>query len=587
MSATDVACLMRETRTAPQHVGGLAVFAPPPEGLDYERLVHLLEERISLAPRYRHKVRTLPGHLASPVWVDDPFFDITYHVRRSALPRPGGDQQLLDFCARIQSRLLDRSRPLWEIYLVEGLEGGRIAIVTKTHSALFGDPAGIDLAQVVLDTTPTALRAVQPIWMPAPGPSSLELLRDAVGGVVRRPTALTHAARANMRDVWSATARISSVAGGTVNALGTFARRAPSSPLQAELGEQRRLAVARTTLDDYRFVRDKFGVTVNDVVLAVVAGALRGWLMSRAIPLGSATTVRALFPVSIHDATDTDLPPAWREPVRSDGVARLRAAWTTARSATIASDPAVDGAQIDLAPGAGPVGGAGDRADAAGQAPATAGTDTIRHPGRVRPVLVDLPVGEPDAVLRLTQLRYAMAAHTASGRAVTADRLAALAGFAPPTIHALGVRAASETARRLFQVVITNVPGPQVGLFAAGARMIETFPILPLAPGQAMSIGLTSYDGGVYFGINGDWDATREIGLMTDLIRESLAELVDVAHAVRSVSTRGRGRANVRAGAPSRMSGAPASMSRDVARRLPGRSTSDARSRDRRSPNSP
>ena len=124
MSVADVAFLHRETRTAPQHVGGLAVFAPPPGGFDYDRLVRLLEERISLAPRYRQRVRTVPGHIANPMWVDDAAFDITYHVRRSALPRPGTEAQLLEFCARIQSRLLDRSRPLWEMYLVEGLADG-------------------------------------------------------------------------------------------------------------------------------------------------------------------------------------------------------------------------------------------------------------------------------------------------------------------------------------------------------------------------------------------------------------------------------------------------------------------------------
>src|SRR5579875_3273722 len=148
MAAADVAFLHRETRTAPQHVGQLAVFEPPPSGFDYERLIRLLEERIALAPRYRQKVRAVPGHLANPLWVDDPRFDITYHVRRSALPRPGSDTQLLEFCARIQARLLDRSRPLWEMYLVEGLAGGRVAIVTKTHEALVNERDGIDLAQV-------------------------------------------------------------------------------------------------------------------------------------------------------------------------------------------------------------------------------------------------------------------------------------------------------------------------------------------------------------------------------------------------------------------------------------------------------
>jgi hypothetical protein len=191
----------------------------------------------------------------------------------------------------------------------------------------------------------------------------------------------------------------------------------------------------------------------------VAAGALRGWLLSRAEPLRPAASLRALLPVSVHDLDE-------------------------ARR----NHPAL--------------------------------------PHRVRPLLVDLPVGEPDPRLRLTQLGYAMAAHHASGRAVSADRLATLSGFAPPTLHALGARAASGLASRLFDLVLTNVPGPQVPLFAAGARMTEMFPILPLPAGQPLSIALTSYDGGVYYGVTGDRDALHDVALVAELIEESLAELV-------------------------------------------------------------
>src|SRR3954468_13527727 len=187
MSSADVAFLHRETRTAPQHVGGLAVFTPPAGGFDYDRLVRLLDERIPLAPRHRQEVRMVPATLANPSWLDDPHFDITYHVRRSALPRPGTDEQLLEFCARIQSRLLDRTRPLWEMYLVEGLSGGRFAIVTKTHEAIVGEEGGIDLAQVILDSAPEPRRTVGPVWMPEPEPTSLGLAYDALREMVRRP----------------------------------------------------------------------------------------------------------------------------------------------------------------------------------------------------------------------------------------------------------------------------------------------------------------------------------------------------------------------------------------------------------------
>jgi diacylglycerol O-acyltransferase len=196
---------------------------------------------------------------------------------------------------------------------------------------------------------------------------------------------------------------------------------------------------------------------------------LRAWLLSRAVGLRPAATVRALVPVAVADLAAAPPPgtPARRRPV----------------------DPGV------------------------------------RH-STVHPLLVDLPVGEPDPVLRLAQLRYAMASHKATGRAVSADELAELAGFAPPTMHLLGARAASELTRRLFSLVITNVPGPQVPLYAAGARMSEMFPFLPLAPGQALSVALTSYDGGVYFGVNADYDAVPDAAAFADLIEQSLAELV-------------------------------------------------------------
>jgi diacylglycerol O-acyltransferase len=476
MAAADVAFLHRETRTAPQHVGQLAVFDPPASGFDYDRLIRLLEERIALAPRYRQKVRMVPGHLAHPLWVDDPRFDITYHVRRSALPRPGSDTQLLEFCARIQARLLDRSRPLWEMYLVEGLAHGRVAIVTKTHEAMVSERDGVDLAQVILDAAPAPRRTVEPIWMPAAEPSSVELVRGALAEVARRPVALTDTVRAAARDVRASTARATAVAGGLATLAHSLLRTTSTSALQVDLGEQRRLAIARTELDDYRRVRSAYGGSVNDVVLAVVSGALRGWLQSRAEPLRRSTAVRALVPV---------------------GVAR---------------SPEADDAEVDR-------GGAGT----ASIVPA----DNL--PGHVRPFLVDLPVGEPDPVLRLAQLRYAMASHQSSGRAVRADRLAALRGFAPPTLHALGARAANGLTRRMFSLVVANVPGPQVPLYAAGARMTEMFPFLPLSPGQAMSIALTSYDGGVFFGINGDRDALPDIATVAQLLEESLADLVTVA----------------------------------------------------------
>ena len=453
VSSADVSFFYLEGRSTPQHVGGVAIFDGP---LDYDRLVRLLEERISLVPRYRQKLRTVPGNLANPVWVDDPEFDISYHVRRSALPRPGGDAELLEFCARIQSRLLDRDRPLWEMYFVEGLSGGRVAIVTKTHHSMVDGMGAVDIAQVLLDPTPEPRRTVGAVWMPEPEPTSTALVAEALTGVVRRPAALVETVRLGVRDARSTTAWLTALASATVGGVSALVRRPSTSPLRARVGQQRRIAVARTRLDDYRQVRRAHGGTVNDVVLAAVCGALRGWLLSRGELLRDAQTVRALVPVSVGDAD------------------------------------------------------AGNRVSA---------------------LLVDLPVGEPDPLRRLSQVHYAMGAHAESGRSVSADTLVALSGFAPPTLHSLGARAAHGLTRRMFSLVVTNSPGPQVPLYAAGARMTEMFPILPLGRGTALAIGLTSYDGGVYFGVNADRDAVPDVSVIASLITESLRELVALSPA--------------------------------------------------------
>jgi diacylglycerol O-acyltransferase len=467
LSSADVSFFYLEGRTTPQHVGGIAVFAPPVEGFDYERLVRLLEERICLVPRYRQRMRAIPGHVANPVWVDDPNFDITYHVRRSALPRPGTQGQLLEFCARIQSRLLDRTRPLWEMYLVEGLADGKVAVVTKTHHAMVDGVGAIDIGQVILDRSPEPLRTVEALWMPEPEPSGADLLIEALAGFARRPAAVLDAVRLGVKDIRASTAQVTSLAGTALSTALALVRRAPLSPLTVQLGQQRRIAVARTRLEDYRRVRQAHGGTVNDVALATVAGALRGWLLQRGEPVAPGLVVRALVPVSVSDEHGA---------------------------------------------------------------------------GQVTPLLVDLPIGEPSPLQRLSLIGKAMDEHKRSGRSVSAAALVALSGFAPPTLHGLGARAARGLTRRMFRLVVTNVPGPQLPLYAAGARMTEMFPIPPLGPGQAVSIGMTSYDGGVFYGVNGDRDAMPDLDVLATLIEASLAELVQASPVGRSRSGAARAR---------------------------------------------
>lgn len=463
LSALDASFLYLEEPTTAMHVGSVAVFEPPEAGFDYDRLVALVSARIAYVPRYRQRVRTVPGRLANPVWVDDEDFDVTYHVRRSALPRPGSDEQLAELVARVQSRPLDRSRPLWEVYLVEGLSGGRFAVVSKTHQAMVDGVHAVDIAQVILDDTPDAPELPADTWTPAKEPTDVELVVSAVADAVRSPGGALEAFQGSAKDVKATAGRALGQLGHVLSAAArTAARPAPTSPLNAEIGEQRRWAQAETSLADYRRIRDWHSrkgrqLTVNDVVLATVAGALRAWLLTRGESVVPATVVRALVPVSVQPA-----------------------------------DAAV----------------------------------AYRLGNRVKAFIVNLPVGEPSPVIRLHQIAYSMRSQADAGEAVSANTLAGIAGFAPPTLHSLGARVASAVSRRMFNVVVTNVPGPQFPLYAAGARMCEMYPVVPLAKGQAVSIGLTSYDGGVYYGLNADRDAMPDIDVLAQCIEESLAELV-------------------------------------------------------------
>ncbi|MGQ0574731.1 MAG: WS/DGAT/MGAT family O-acyltransferase [Pseudonocardia sp.] len=461
LSALDASFLYLEQPTTPMHVGAVSIFKRPRAGFDYDRLVELIEQRIALVPRYRQKVRRVPGNLARPVWVDDPDFDVAYHVRRSALPRPGTDAQLNELVARLVSRPLDHTRPLWEMYLVEGLARGRTAVLTKTHQAMVDGVSAIDIGQVILDVSPEPRVVPDELWMPRSEPTDSQLVLGAVAEAVARPGELVDTARAAAGDAIATAAKFAEGLGQVFSVAWNASRRAPGSPLNVPISTQRRFAVARTQLESYRRVRAAHGCTVNDVVLSVVAGALREWLLSRGEAVTPSSTVRALVPLSVRGEADV---------------------------------------------------------------PSSATGGSLGN--RVASFLVDLPVGEPSPVVRLHHVAHAMREHTASHPSVGAGTLVRIGGFAPPTLHALGARTASGMAKRIFNLMVTNVPGPQFPLYAAGAQMLEMFPVVPLAKAQALAIGLTSYDGGVYYGFTADRDAMPDVDVLAGLVDESLDELV-------------------------------------------------------------
>lgn len=466
LSAVDVSFLYLDDPTTPMHVGSVAVFRQPDDGFDYDRLVRLIRGRIALVPRYRQRVRWVPGRLANPVWVDDESFDVTYHVRRSALPRPGTEAQLRDLVGRIMSRPLDMSRPLWEMYLVEGLEGDRFAIVSKTHYAMIDGVNTMDIGHVIVDSDPASRQLATDEWRPGREPSRANLVLGAVGDLVRSPANAVEHARRGVSDLSrTATGMGRSLAGLAAAAL-TVARPTPPSPLNTDVGEQRRFSTAAMELADLKEIRKAHGGTINDVVLAIVAGALRGWLLSRGEMVTQRSTVRAMVPVSVRSEQGSP-----------------------------------------------------------------EGTD-------VAAFLVDLPVGEPDPVVRLQRVTFEMSRHKESGRLLGADAIVSLAGFAPPTLHALGARAGAALNKRTYNLGVTNVPGPQTPLYAAGGLMLSWFPVIPLSRGQAVSIGLTSYHGGVYFGINADRDAVPDADVLAQCLLDAVDELKEASRPVRRAPTR-------------------------------------------------
>lgn len=471
LSPLDASFLYAEEPGVPQHVGSVLVFDGP---LDFGRLQRHLAGRIAFVPRYRRRVRAVPGGLANPVWVDDDRFDLGFHLRRSALPRPGDATQLRELVSQVHPRLLDRSRPLWELYVVEGLENDQFALITKTHQALVDGVNALDLGQVVLDTSADTSDAPPDAWRAAPAPSSIDLVSGAVLDAVQRPGEVIEVARRRARD-------LQEVAGKAVGTLGRLAisRPAPTSPLDAELSQQRLFATVSTRLADYRTISRRFRrqvatragsspavePSVNDVVLTVLAGALRTWLLGRGASVTPTTRVRALVPVSVVTTPDTE----------DNG--------------------------YDLAPSA-----------------ESFGTSVDGH-------LVDLPVGEPNPVLRLHQVSYQTSPHREGGRAVGARDLVDLAGFAPPTLHSLGVRVAGGLSRRYFNLLVTNVPGPQQAMYAAGSRLAGAYPVIPLSQGHALAVGITSYDGTVFVGLNADRDALYDVAELPGFITEALGEL--------------------------------------------------------------
>ena len=464
LTPLEVSLVALDTAHTPEHLGTVAVLDAGPEGtLDLAAVRALAASRVAYVPRYRQRVVSVPGRLAAPVWVDDEDFDLTFHVRTAALPRPGSPEQLRELVASVLARRMDRGRPLWELHLVEGLEGGRVALIEKAHLALVDGDDTVDLAQVLLDTEPTPEAVGATEWHPALEPSPADLVVGALWESANDPVRAVDNVRGLVTGALGVALAIGEVVGGTLGAgLGTLAEdalrggRPPiGSPLAGTVSLHRRFAGATLPLADLQAVHVRHGHTVNDVVLAALAGALRAWLLTRG-ELRSRTTLRALVPMSV---------------LEDEG-----------------------------------------------------GTSSLGV--QVAPHLQDLPVGEANALMRLHQVAYGSKAHRSSGRAVDARTLTDIAGFAPATLHALGVRVAAETVRRPHDLLVTNVPGPQVPLYVGDARVEAVYPVVPLGPGHLLAVGVTSYAGQVYVGFTADRAAIDDLDVLVSCLQDAVDELV-------------------------------------------------------------
>ncbi|MFL5910982.1 MAG: WS/DGAT/MGAT family O-acyltransferase [Gaiellaceae bacterium] len=458
MSAVDASFLHQEQTSSHMHVGAGTIFEGPPPTLD-EFLEHL-ESRLHLVPRYRQKLAFPPLQTGRPFWVDDPNFNLEYHVRHTALPHPGGLEQLRLLASRIFSQRLDRSKPLWEMWLVQGLSRNRFALITKTHHAMIDGISGVDLASVLFDLDPVPTKLEPEPWTPAPPPSDAQLVAEAAKDVGRLPFSLAGRALGAVRSPGRAVGEATGALEGVGEIVWANLNPAPETPLNVPIGSHRRVIRVHSELDDFKAVKNAFGGTVNDVVLAVVSGALRKWLRSRGVRT-EGMELRALVPVSI----------------RSD-VER---------------------------------GALGNRIAA------------VRGP---------LPVYSDDPVETLNIVRQGMEGVKQSRQALGAEVISGLERFAPPTLLAQASRLNFST--RLFNLIVTNVPGPQFPLYLLGREMEQLVPIAFLPEDHAMAIAIMSYNGKVDFGLLGDYDAMPDLDFVGRSIKESLAELMHAAGATPS-----------------------------------------------------
>jgi diacylglycerol O-acyltransferase len=444
LSSVDTSFLTNESSSSHMHVGAIMIFEGPAPS--YDDLLDHVRGRADAVPRFRQKLAYPPAQTGRPFWIDDSNFNLEYHLRHSALPAPGSEEQLRRMAARVFSQQLDRSKPLWELWLIQGLTRNRFALVTKTHHAVVDGVSGVDIATVLFDLNPV------------PEPSAATLLAKGVEDLVRTPVRAVRRLERVVEHPDSAVRQVRDAVEAVSEVGWNFANPAPKVPLNVEIGSHRRFVWVRSDLDHLKRVKNVFGGTVNDVVLAVVAGALRDWLRGRGIRT-QGLELRAQVPVSIR------------------------------------------------------------------------GQDEHGQLGnRLAVMRAPLPVYIDDPVRRLETVTRAMQGLKQSKQALGAEVISRFNDFAPPTLLAQAARINFST--RLFNLTVTNVPGPQVPLYVLGRELEDVFPVGFLPPNQALFVAIMSYNGGVNFGLLADYDAMDDVDVVAQGIEAAIAELVAAAEAV-------------------------------------------------------
>ncbi len=468
LTGLDAAFLAMETSSVFGHVGSVCVIDPStaPEDYTLERLTRLIERRLHLIPPFRRRLVEVPLGLDQPYWIEDPDFDIEYHVRELALAGPGDDRQLADQAARLHARALDRRRPLWELYLIHGLEGGRKAVYTKVHHAAIDGVSGNDILGAVLDLTAEGREEDDtPEWACEREPGSVEMLARSAVSLAGHPL---RAARLSYELAKSVPAlRLPFVdklmrRESSELILGPTGLRAPGTPFNKSVSPHRRWAFVSLPFAEVKAVKDAHGCTVNDVVMALSSGALRRWLLD-------------------HNA----LPDA----------------------------PLVAGVPVSVR------------------------TESQQGQGgnRVSSMLAPIPTNLADPLERLQACHQSMRAAKEQHGALPADMLADVAQFAMPALAGQAARLAARLrlVERVnpFNLIISNVPGPNVPLFYAGARLLSYYPLSAIADGQGLNVTVMSYGGQLHFGLIADRDLVSDVDRIAGYLADELGALTSATRA--------------------------------------------------------